>query len=42
MSGTWIEYDGMWVQAFPDNEGGLWFYHPITGEEVHIYEHIQR
>ena len=26
------------VQAYPDNDGGLWFYHPRTGEAVKVKE----
>ena len=38
MFGTWIEYNGIWVKAWPDNDGGLWFYHPVTGKAVRYEE----
>ena len=31
-----IEVDGTWVEAWPDNDGGLWYYDPETGEVKHI------
>lgn len=36
MTGVWIKYNGYWVKAFPDNDGGLWFYHPETGRRMHV------
>jgi len=38
MYGIWIQYDGFRVKAFPDNDGGLWFYHPETRMTVRITE----
>lgn len=26
------------VQTYPDNDGGLWYYHPKTGEKVVIWD----
>ena len=26
--------DGIKVRLYPDNDGGLWYYHPVTGEAV--------
>lgn len=23
--------DGIWVEVYPDNDGGLWYWHPVTG-----------
>ena len=34
--GTWIEVDGQKVRAWPDNDGGLWFKDPETGEVRYI------
>lgn len=34
--GTWIEVDGQEVRAWPDNDGGLWFVDPETGEVRYI------
>ena len=31
-----IVIDGIEVKVWPDNDGGLWYYHPITGEVKHI------
>ena len=31
-----IEVAGVLVMCFPDNDGGAWFFHPITGETVRI------
>lgn len=31
--GTWIEINGRKVRAWPDNDGGLWYRDPETGEE---------
>lgn len=31
-----IVIDGIEVEVWPDNDGGLWYYHPITGEVIHI------
>lgn len=30
--GTWIEVKGQLVRAYPDNDGGLWYKDPETGE----------
>lgn len=27
--------DGHLVKAYADNDGGLWFYHPITGRAIY-------
>lgn len=26
--------DGIECQTYPDNDGGMWCYHPITGQVV--------
>ena len=31
-----IEIEGITVKVYPDNDGGLWYYHPITGKVVRI------
>ena len=31
-----IIVEGVEVRLWPDNNGGLWFYHPKTGEVVRI------
>ena len=33
-----IEIDGekVYVDAWPDNDGRLWYYHPITGKVVYV------
>lgn len=31
-----IIVDGVEVQLYPDNDGGLWYYHPTTGEVVYV------
>ena len=31
-----ITVEGVEVKVWPDNNGGLWFYHPKTGEVVRI------
>ena len=31
-----IIVEGVEVKVWPDNNGGLWFYHPKTGEVVRI------
>ena len=31
-----IIVEGVEVKVWPDNDGGMWYYHPITGEEVRI------
>ena len=36
--GIEIEVDGYIVRAYPDNDGGLWFWHPITGERKVLNE----
>ena len=30
--------NGRIVRVYPDNDGGLWYWHPETGEEVRIRE----
>lgn len=32
--GAWVEYEGFPVEAWPDNDGGVWFYHPISRRVV--------
>lgn len=34
--GTYIDFEGYHVKAWPDNDGGLWFWHPVTHEKVVI------
>lgn len=29
-----MEIEGIEVMLYPDNDGGLWYYHPITGEVI--------
>ena len=31
-----IIVEGVEVKVWPDNDGGMWYYHPITGEVVTI------
>ena len=31
-----IIVDGQIVQAYPDNDGNLWYYHPKTGKVVYV------
>lgn len=31
-----VEIDGIWVKVYPDNDGGMWCYHPKTGKVVRI------
>ena len=32
---TVIVVDGIEVKCYPDNDGGSWYYHPVTGEVIH-------
>ena len=31
MGGVYMYVDGIWVEVYPDNDGGLWYWHPVTG-----------
>lgn len=31
-----IIVDGIVVRTYADNDGGYWYYHPITGETIII------
>ena len=28
--------NGRLVMMYPDNDGGFWYYHPITGKEIRV------
>lgn len=30
--------EGFEVIAYPDNDGGLWYYHPVTGRTTTVKE----
>ena len=31
-----IVIDDIIVQTYPDNDGNMWYYHPVTGEKITI------
>lgn len=35
--GTWVEVKGQKVRAYPNNDGGLWYRDPETGE-VEVFD----
>lgn len=37
-----ILVDGEVIQAYPDNDGGLWYYDPETGKEVRVDENANK
>ena len=32
--------NGLYVEAYPDNDGGLWYYHPVTGRATTVNEDV--
>ena len=32
------QVNGVWVELWPDNDGGLWYYDPYTGEAKTLEE----
>jgi hypothetical protein len=36
LKGNEREINGRIVRLYPDNNGGLWYWHPETGREVRI------
>lgn len=28
--------DGLWMELYPDNDGDLWGFHPVTKEVIYV------